>query len=596
MTSPTPDFNPYHAWLGLDRSITKPNYYQLLGINPQERDAGRIAAAAQRAATRVRGFRPGSRSAEWARVLDEIDAARLCLADPVKRADYQRQQTAAGGPAARSFSRPAPRGTQPIAPTPTRPAATQPRAVPMSAPRPQSASQPEGVPMGAPVAGQGQVPTGVPIGVTVPKTGALIVQAKSTSVAAARKTNRSMLTPAAIAAAACLILLVAVLILVVAFKGPSTKKRRPAPPPVAKNQTPIDRAPSTTHPPRERFTRPHQTPGLDNLQPAVTESPRKSEPSTETEPGVGTVEPAADPDDETWTMPTFPKLDMSLTPDDSATVAPSIPADSVAPSVPEPGTTATPAPPIDPGDASPTTAGSGSPTVPRVPAITDAPESMANPGPEPLAEPTPEPIAEPNPVAPADSPDSAFQPKSEDVAALSTALKAARTAVMKREFATAIDQLNRLTSIPKTAEQQALCDRLNLLAQYAQNFRSALSEAVAALEAGDEIEVGESTVVGVVQVTGDRVTFRSQGRNVTRAMDDLPPGLAVAIASRWLAKDDPVSLVVKGAYLVARQDATETELAKARQWWSEAASAGFDIGDLPKVIDDSYDLQAKPGQ
>jgi hypothetical protein len=175
-------------------------------------------------------------------------------------------------------------------------------------------------------------------------------------------------------------------------------------------------------------------------------------------------------------------------------------------------------------------------------------------------------------------------------------LKTAQAAIWDHKYDAAIKQLGKLASVSKTPEHQALCDRLNLLAQYAKNSRSALGEALEALKAGDEIKVGTSTVVGVVQSSADRITFRAQGANRTLAIDDLPPGLAVAIADTWLQKDDPVGLVVKGAYLVARKDAKDTELAKARQWWQEAANAGFDIGDLPKVIDDSYDLQTKPDQ
>jgi hypothetical protein len=329
---------------------------------------------------------------------------------------------------------------------------------------------------------------------------------------------------------------------------------------------------------------PEQNALADEFRPAVSESPRKTPPGLDTPSEVGDGEPAPADDDETWTMPQFPKLDLSLTPDEPPLGIASPSAVSDPASASEPGGEATTASPIDPAQpppARPVAESSTDSEMAALPAAEDSPAAPLNDA-----------VAEPPPLETADS----ATPQPADLAALEAALKEARAAVLARKYDTAIEQLNRLASVPKTPDQQALCDRLNLLAQYAQNFQSALSEAVADLRAGDEIELAESTVVGVVEVQGDRITFRSQGRNVTRAIDDLPPGLAVAIADRWLAKNDPVSLVVKGAFLVARQNAKESELAKAREWWSEAAGAGFDLGDLPKVIDDSYELQAKPSQ
>ncbi|HEY2413931.1 MAG TPA: hypothetical protein VGI40_16890 [Pirellulaceae bacterium] len=86
-------FNPYREWLGLD--VSSPNYYELLGLPLQESDAAKIAAAADRAITRVRSFRPGPQAREWARLLDEIRAAKECLLDANCRARYEAEQASA---------------------------------------------------------------------------------------------------------------------------------------------------------------------------------------------------------------------------------------------------------------------------------------------------------------------------------------------------------------------------------------------------------------------------------------------------------------------------------------------------------------------
>src|SRR5262245_19140057 len=81
------DFNPYGQLLGLapDRP---PNYYELLSLSPTETDERQIVVAAEQAATKVRTFRPGSHARAWSQLLDEIQAARECLCDPTRRAEY----------------------------------------------------------------------------------------------------------------------------------------------------------------------------------------------------------------------------------------------------------------------------------------------------------------------------------------------------------------------------------------------------------------------------------------------------------------------------------------------------------------------------
>jgi len=81
------EFNPYREWLGLEDG-GRPNFYELIGLASFEAEALRIAAAAERATTRVRSFRPGSNARLWAELLDEIRAAKECLCDPARKSEY----------------------------------------------------------------------------------------------------------------------------------------------------------------------------------------------------------------------------------------------------------------------------------------------------------------------------------------------------------------------------------------------------------------------------------------------------------------------------------------------------------------------------
>src|SRR5262245_46933671 len=88
--NPQEPFNAFHEWLALPREATSPTYYQILGLAEFEADAAKITQAGDRAITRVRSFRPGSRAKEWSRLLDEISSAKNCLLDAEVKREYDR--------------------------------------------------------------------------------------------------------------------------------------------------------------------------------------------------------------------------------------------------------------------------------------------------------------------------------------------------------------------------------------------------------------------------------------------------------------------------------------------------------------------------
>ena len=176
------DFNPYHQWLGCDARLTQPNFYELLGIDEQEADTGKIAAAVAVALSRVGRLRPVKRQARWTRLLEEIDAANKCLRDPVQRAEYDRRLQTQRRDGNATFVPPAPR------PAATRePALVAGRAagptVPMTAPVAMSAFVPH-VPMSLPAAP-------VPPAADAPSAAAAV------SLPATRPTHTTILEPIA---------------------------------------------------------------------------------------------------------------------------------------------------------------------------------------------------------------------------------------------------------------------------------------------------------------------------------------------------------------------------------------------------------------
>ena len=108
------DIDPYWKWLGIPPHEQPPNYYRLLGIVMFESDPNVIANAADRQIFHVRTYQTGSYSevSQW--VVSELSAARACLLDAPRKAEYDqqlRQSVAARGERVVA-SPPSPWGTQ----------------------------------------------------------------------------------------------------------------------------------------------------------------------------------------------------------------------------------------------------------------------------------------------------------------------------------------------------------------------------------------------------------------------------------------------------------------------------------------------------
>jgi len=131
-------FDPYHKWLGISPKDQPPHHYRLLAIDVFEADLDVIADAAEQRIAHVRQYQLGKRSDLSQKVLNEIAAAKACLLDPNKKAEYDEQlrmklnTPAAPPPVATpkpTAAPPAPRDTGPAATVERVAAATrQPRA------------------------------------------------------------------------------------------------------------------------------------------------------------------------------------------------------------------------------------------------------------------------------------------------------------------------------------------------------------------------------------------------------------------------------------------------------------------------------------
>ena len=84
------EFDIYRKWLGIPPAEQPANHYRLLGVGLFENDADAISNAADRQMAHVRTFQNGPRSVLSQRLLNELAAARVCLLNPARKAEYDR--------------------------------------------------------------------------------------------------------------------------------------------------------------------------------------------------------------------------------------------------------------------------------------------------------------------------------------------------------------------------------------------------------------------------------------------------------------------------------------------------------------------------
>ena len=193
--------------------------------------------------------------------------------------------------------------------------------------------------------------------------------------------------------------------------------------------------------------------------------------------------------------------------------------------------------------------------------------------PEPVPQPEPEPDPSPEPLTPAEK------------EALKKALVGARTAMGERDQAAVIENLAAAKALARTDEQKAMVKRLEELNHYVKEFWSSVDEAYINLQPSTTIPIGTAEAA-IVEVTPQELTLRYFGRNKTIPRNDMPSGLAMAIANTWFT-NDPANKVVKGALQFVDPNGRKDE---ARRLWQEAQAAGVDVAPLMPVLDDTYDF------
>lgn len=333
----------------------------------------------------------------------------------------------------------------------------------------------------------------------------------------------------------------------------------------------------------------------------IANSGSNSDPIADTSPGAGdTTIPATTPPAQIPPVTTPAVLPPATTPTTPLQPSPMQPTPTtVPPAIVPPTVLPSPAAPemMDPDAPSPQPVPETAPMIPETPTspTTPMPETMV-PAPA-VPVPTTPPAPTPEPPAPVPTPEAAPAAPmvtAAELAALTKAVTDARDALSEAAFDEAQPHIEKAKQLAKLPEHQAVIDRLDRLANYSKQFYDAIGRGVSKMEAGEVFTVGTSTQVAVVETFSDRIIVRIAGQNRNYPFNELPAGLAVALADFSLDSSDPASRVVKGAYLVLNKKSDTDAIAKARTWWEEAQLSGTDLTDLMPALTEKYEFKA-PG-
>lgn len=181
-------------------------------------------------------------------------------------------------------------------------------------------------------------------------------------------------------------------------------------------------------------------------------------------------------------------------------------------------------------------------------------------------------------------------PSRAEIKALAQALTTARAAIGEHNFPVADREIAKALALAKTDEHKAKAERLQLLSEYIVRFRKAIGETLSRFGGGDQIDFGDGTTIGIVEVTPDLLVIRVGGENKRYPMNDLQPGLATRLGEMSLDKASLDTLAMKAAFVAVNPKVGDDDLAKVQAWWREAASVG-DVKDLIAAINDDYSLK-----
>jgi len=157
---------------------------------------------------------------------------------------------------------------------------------------------------------------------------------------------------------------------------------------------------------------------------------------------------------------------------------------------------------------------------------------------------------------------------------------AARLSMSRRDLVGGTRNAKAAVKLAQTPQEEAEAVRLVALAQYLDEFWKTMAKVLAGLAPAQEFNTGSTPLI-VVETSPTHVTFRSEGRNRTYALKDLPLPIIEALVQGGFADNADTKLLF-GAFLA--MDARGDRQA-ARKLWQEVIASGKDVSDLLAELD-----------
>jgi len=521
-------FDPYLQWLGIQKGEHPPDCYGLLQLDLFESDSEVIALAADGAMVRVRGQWPGEHVAQWQELLDELAAAKVCLTDASRKAEYDDLlRTGSVTEAMPSTSQqPLDPSIETLASEALFPPDHRAEVVPLPLSKTTLTTTTDAFPVKAPVTAD--APMAIPVDVP-------------------QHHGRSALP----------------LSDPMAPVGDVSGLPKPLSATVVPTERPLeDPRPlltGVTEPTRARHVVGIAVVLVGSLLLAATITLFVSGPNTDPDQAVVNGSTDQDggqqPDPSNATADESPPSEKTIESNGPAAPPPKRPETSPRPSKPSPQ----PSVPRDRPKPEPPPPDSKPASPPK-----SKPPSKSKPVPaEPDPSPLPPPKVEPRPTA-------------RQVAAFDSALKKSLSALQRRDAATADRNLRLAEKNAISQDQRDRLERARQLELYVGEFFKAVRAGYDALEGDEELVIGGERMA-VVDRTPKEITLRRRGRNVSFAPDAMPDSLSLNLALRWFDPNNPTSKVFIGAFQALRG-----KVDVARQLWEQARGDG--VGEVDFLL------------
>lgn len=604
-------FDPYHEWLGLSNLKGRPDHYVLLSLQPYENDADSIHHAADQAMAQVRGFRPGERAQQWAALLDELKQAKTCLLDDYQRRTYDEQlrfeEISPSVPEADLNSDRSPQaGAKDIHPLYPPGMGGNPADIPQTASTPLPSPRPLPVETCQPAAPELAATEPVPMASPVSSGwGAWAVTSPPSEVVAPTPDNTAPTQPMASTAqpqqqaVGSSVPMASPVVGAPFVPGMSDGNTVPQAPPVGNSSGQSLNSPSaeiTSPDPPMTLMAGAASPVENVASPPSAPVPiNAAVPLYEVTGGYPANPSAATPRNDldvhspANTIPLLGPKSLSMSPGMaigfSITGVLLIAAIIVgAANLGKNASSNRPVAQIDndtprsPVQAVPDPVADLAP-VPAVPVPAPAPVSEPERVPEPAPDPEPEPSIPPTPA---------------EISAVEKILFDVREALATRELALAESELSRASELatkPKLLEMVARWRHLHALIA---DFWIAVDESRLLLQVDQQLQVGSSTVVTVVESSQEELVISTAFGRKKRygSTFEISSGVAVALAEQSLEPGAAQTQLILGAFFAIDPIAANVE--DAMHYWAEAQRLGKEIASLSQILGEPTEVVSIP--